>query len=185
MIGTALQVIAYLGKYASDTKKKFEVSEKKEKRSLSANAYYWVLCGKVAQKTRVSTARIHNENLRALSVPERMGDKIVTVVLPDTDEAEEQVLESETYHLRPTSQVREGRNGIMYRTYIMLRGSHTFCVEDMSALIDLIVQEAEAQGIETITPEEKRKMMERYGVQIQKSKGNGHIAEGEGNGLGA
>lgn len=168
MIGTAIQIIAYLGKYASDNAKKFEVTERKEKRSLNANAYYWMLCGKVAQKTRVSTARIHNENLRALSVPEKIGEQLVTVTLPDTDEAEKQALESTTYHLRPTSQVKEGRHGKMYRTYIMLRGSHTFCTEDMSALIDLMVQEAEAQGIETITPAEKQRMMELYGKAYEK-----------------
>ena len=178
MIGTALQAIAYLGRFASDTSKKFEVHERKEKRSLNANGYYWVLCGKVAQKIRVSTARIHNENLRALSVPERIAEGLVTVTLPDTDEAEAEALESTTYHLRPTSQVREGKGGKMYRTYIMLRGSHTFNVHEMSALIDLMVQEAEAQGIETITPAEQQKMMERYGVQIQKKQSNGHPAEG-------
>ena len=168
MTGTAIQVIAYLGQFASDNKKKFEVKEHKDKRSLNANAYYWMLAGKVAQRTHVSTARIHNENLRALSVPERIGEKLVTVTLPDTEEAEEQTLESMTFHLRPTSQVREGKDGTMYRTYIMLRGSHTFCVDDMSALIDLMVQDAEALGIETITPAEKQKMMELYGKSYER-----------------
>lgn len=174
MTGTAIQIIAYLERYVADAKKQFDVRERKEKRSLSANAYYWTLCGKLAQALHISTARIHNENLRAMSVPERIGEQLVTVMLPDTDEAEEQALESETYHLRPTSQVRDGKNGIQYRTYIMLRGSHTFNTQEMSALIDLIVQEAEAQGIDTITPAEKQRMMELYGKAYEKKH---HTAE--------
>lgn len=162
MTGTALQIIAWLGKFVN-ANKKFTITEAKEKRSLQANAYYWTLLGKIAQKTRVSTARIHNENLRNMSVPERIGGQIVTVVLPDTDEAEAQALESETYHLKPSSQVKEGKNGKMYRTYFLLKGSHTFCTEEMSALIELAVQDADAIGIETITPAEKHKMMELYG----------------------
>lgn len=158
MIGTAIQIIAYLGKYASDNKKRFEVKEKKERRSLSQNAYYWSLLGQVAKVTRIPAAKIHNGNLRALSLPERIEGKLVTVTLPDTDDAEEQVVNSDTYHLKPTSQVLKGRGGVLYRTYIMLRGSSTFTVDEMGALLDLMIQEAEAQGIDTLTPDERERM---------------------------
>ena len=177
MTGTALQIIAWLGRFVGkDTK--FTITEAKEKRSLQANSYYWVLAGKVAQKTRISTARIHNENLRAMSIPEEAGGKIVTVLIPDTDKAENDVLESTTYHLLPTSETVTNSKGTVYRVYKMLRGSHTFDVSEMSALIDLMVQEADAQGIETITEAEKQRMLERYGVQIQKKQSNGYSEEG-------
>ena len=171
MIGTAIQIIAYLGKYASDNKKRFEVKEKREKRSLSQNSYYWTLLGQVAKVTRIPAAKIHNGNLRALSLPERIEGKLVTVTLPDTDEAEDQISNSETYHLKPTSQVLNGRGGVLYRTYILLRGSSTFNTEEMSALLDLMIQEAETQGVDTLTPIE-RERMKQYELQKQTRKSN-------------
>lgn len=50
----------------------------------------------------------------------------------------------------------------MYRTYALLRGSHTFNREEMSRLIDTAVEGAKALGIETMTPDELKRMMEAY-----------------------
>jgi hypothetical protein len=168
LIGSAQQIINWLFKYASDATKQFEIKEHKKKRSLNANSFYWKMVGEISKATRVSTARIHNTNLRHMGLMEKIEDRLVTVVLPDTDAAEEQIIESTTYHLFPTSQTRTGRDGVAYRTYAMLRGSHTFNTAEFSALIDLVIQDAEAQGIDTITPDEKRKMMELYGKAYEK-----------------
>lgn len=48
----------------------------------------------------------------------------------------------------------------MYRTYLMLRGSHTYDTKEMSVLINGLVEECKEQGIETLTPDELRRMME-------------------------
>lgn len=157
MIGTKIQCITYLANVPDDDKK-YEVKEHKERRSLNQNSYYWNLCGKVAVKTKISTARIHNENLRSLGLYEYIEDRLVTVYLPDTDAAENQTLESTTYHIKPTSQTRTGRDGVTYRTYVMLRGSHTFNTVEMSALLDMMIEEAKAQDIETLTPDELARM---------------------------
>ena len=152
MTGTPMQLIRVLSE--SEPDKKWDLMEYKEKRSLNQNSLYWLYVGKIAKKTRINAARIHNENLRALCQPERIGGNIVTLYIPDTDDAEEAVLNSSTYHLRPTSETREGKDGVTYRGYILLRGSHTFDVATMSALLDMVIEEAKAQGIETISPQE-------------------------------
>ena len=138
--------------------KKYELKEAKEKRSLTANAFYWSMLGKIGQAMKMSTSILHNQYLRELGLPERIEDRLVTLSLPDTDTAERMVIESTTYHAKPTSQVREGRDGVMYRTYIMLRGSHTYNVKEFSALIDLVIQDANSLGIETITTEQNSRM---------------------------
>ena len=48
MVGTANKLITYLIEQTKD--KQFEMKEYKEKRSLNANAYCWVLCDKIAKE---------------------------------------------------------------------------------------------------------------------------------------
>lgn len=135
----------------------WDLTEHKERRSMSQNSYYWTLAGKVSVKTAKFGANIneiHNRNLRELGLLERVNDELVCVYIPDTDEAEKQAVNAENYHIKPTSQTRQGKDGQMFRCYVMLRGSHTFSVAEMSALVDLMVQEAKAVGVETMTPQE-------------------------------
>ena len=143
--------------------------EYKKKRSLDANAYYWTLVAKLAAILRVSNAEIHNRMISAYGFPAVIGDKSVFATVPDTEEAERQVMRSETYHLQPTSQVREGVDGVTYRTYRLMRGSSTYNTAEMSRLIDGIISECKDAGIpdgEIATPDEKRILEERYGVRI-------------------
>lgn len=158
---------------SADRDSVWDLTEHKEKRSLSQNAYYWVLCGKVAQKSGVSSSEIHNQNLRDLGLVLRINDALVPVYLPDTDEAEKQALNAETYHIKPTSRVKEGKDGKLYRCYVMLRGSSTFNTDEMSALLDLMIQEAVANDIEVMTPDEIAHMRELE-RNAQKDKGHGN-----------
>lgn len=159
MTGTPMQLIRILSESPPD--KKWVLDEFKEKRSLNANSYYWVLIGKLAEKLRISTARLHNTYLRDCGYVERIGEELATVFVPDTDEAETAILESSTYHLYPTSYTQQGKNGTM-RCYALLRGSHTFNRVEMSRLIDLAVSDAKEQGIDTLTPEQYQRMMDAW-----------------------
>lgn len=135
----------------------WDLTEHKEHRSLSQNNYYWQLAGQVAKKTvkfGANINEIHNRNLRELGIREYINDKPICVYIPDTEEAEKATLNAETYHIKPTSQIKEGKDGQIFRCYVMLRGSSSFSVEEMTALVNLMVQEAEQVGVETITPQE-------------------------------
>lgn len=158
MTGNALQIVNFL--MEQDKQVLWDIKPHKEKRSLTQNAYYWVLCEKVSVKQHVTPARVHNENLRALHMVERIDNKPITVYLPDTDEAEQKTLEAITYHLAPTRSVKQGNDGITYRAYVMLRGSSDLNTEEMNALLDLMIQEAKQNGIETMTPKELAHMRE-------------------------
>lgn len=139
----------------------WDLQEHKKKRSRSQNSYYWELAGEVAKKTvkfGANVNEIHNLNLRALGLREYVNEQPIVVYLPDTEEAEKTALNAESYHLKPTSQTREGKDGQMFRCYVMLRGSHTFNTSEMSALVDLMVQEATAVGVEVLTPMELAKI---------------------------
>ena len=129
-----------------------EIKRYRRKRSLDANAYYW-----------------HNMMLCRYGQPEIFEGKAVYMTIPDTEAAEKKVANATDYHLQPTSQVREGNDGIMYRTYKLLRGSHTYNSEEMARLIDGLIGSCKDAGIsdaEIATPDEKRLLKERYGVEL-------------------
>lgn len=130
----------------------------RQKRSLDANAYYWQLLQKVAEVLDMSKPYAHNYFLGRYGQIEIFDGQAVYVVIPDTEEAETKVFEAETYHLKPTSQVKKGNDGRMYRTYMMLRGSSNYDTKEMSKLIDGLVAEAKENGIETLPPDELEQM---------------------------
>ena len=149
----ANELIMFLAGQPQDTV--WDLTEHKEKRSLTQNAYYWKLAGEVVKKSikfGANINEIHNRNLRELGLRELINDKPLCIYLPDTEEAEKTALNAESYHLKPTSQTKAGKDGTMFRCYVMLRGSHSFNTEEMSALVDLMVQEAKAVGVQTLTP---------------------------------
>lgn len=139
-----------------------EIKQHRKKRSLTANAYYHLLKGKLAEALKLPEPYVHNMMLREYGQLERYDGKNVYVVLPDTAEAENKAAMSETYHVRPTSQTKYGHDGQIYRTYMLLRGSSTYDSKEMARLIDGLVEECKAQGIETMTPAELARL-EGYG----------------------
>ena len=145
-----------------DTDLDIEIKKHRERRSLNANSYYWVLITKVAKRLRISNNRAHNIMLRRYGALEVIDDQLVYLVLPDVDEAEEKALESETYHIRPTSQVKTGNDGKLYRTYIMLKGSSAYDTAEMSRLINGMVDECKEMGIETLPPDKLKALLEAW-----------------------
>lgn len=146
-----------------------EIKPYRRRRSLDANAYYWVLLTKLAKKIGLSNPEAHNMLLCGFGQVELFGNKAVYITIPDTEEAEKKVKNATDYHLQATSQVREGNDGIMYRTYKLLRGSHTYNTEEMARLIDGLVQCCKEAGIpdaDIASPDEKRILKERYGVDF-------------------
>lgn len=153
MTGNKEKIVLFL-MGQEDKEKLWDLSEHEEKRSKNQNSYYRKLVGELARRTKVSSNEIHNRYLRHLGLVWRVNGKVVTTYVPDTDEGERWALDAETYHIKPTSSVMVGKDGMTYRCYVVLRGSSTFTVAEFSALVDLAVQDAKEQGIETMTPAE-------------------------------
>lgn len=139
-----------------------DVKQWREKRSLDANAYYHVLLDRCAASLGISKPRAHNLMLRRYGAVETIDEQMVYLVLPESEEAAEKALEAETYHIRPTSQVKTGRDGKQYRTYMLLKGSSDYDTKEMSTLINGLVDECRALGIETKSPEEVAALLEAY-----------------------
>lgn len=134
-----------------------EVTIKKyrKKRSLDANGLYWASLTQLARVLRVSNNRLHNMMIRQYGQPDLFGGKVVYTMLPDTDETEEKAIESESYHIKPTSKVKHGSDGVNYRAYMLMRGSSTYNTEEFSRLLDGLLEACEDMGIHIMTGREE------------------------------
>jgi hypothetical protein len=139
-----------------------EVTENEKKRSLSANALYWSLVGKLAAYLHISNSRMHNILLRRYGTAEEIDGEELVCFIPDTDEAEERALEADSYHVRPTSATKTFKDGSTRRMYKILKGSHEYTTKEMSTLINGLIDECNHAGIPTATPDEVAEIMKRY-----------------------
>ena len=113
----------------------------------------------MAKRMRVPQAYVHNMLLREYGVLELIGGQNVIMMIPDTKDADEKVMISDLYHLRPTSRFHRTDEGEWFRDYLVIRGSSTYDTAEMATLIDGAVSEAKELGIETLPPEELARML--------------------------
>lgn len=153
----SIKAVAWLSQYVSTLEKDKEycltVKEYKKKRSLNSNSYAWVLLGKLAEKLRIPKTDIYRNYVKEIGgntkdivcVQDKALDKLrsawesnglgwVTDTLP--------------------SKIDGCTNVILYY------GSSTYDVEQMSRLIQLIVQDCKEFGIETMSPEELDRLLD-------------------------
>ena len=133
-----------------------EIKRHREKRSLDANAYCWVLIGKLA-------AKLHDtpENIYRQYVPDIGGNYTIVPVREDRLEHWEKIWCSG--HLgRQVKDAGACRTLPGYHNILSYIGSSDYDTAQMSHLIDLIVADCKEQGIETLTPFELDALKERW-----------------------
>ena len=123
----------------------------RQKRSLNANAYFHLICGKIAAKLGESITERKNALIAEYG---QVDTAVKTIIL--ADEIDWKTIEP--LHLRPTTATRVLDDGRLYRVYYVMRGSHTYDTAEMSRLIDATVDQAKELGIETLTPIELERM---------------------------
>lgn len=131
---------------------KAEITVPKKKRSLDANGYYWLLLHRFAEWARVSDTWVHNDILARFGQPEQIEGRPVYLVMVDSPAYKE----LSYIHLKPTSELKEGNDGKLYRTFVVMRGSHEYDTAEFSRLVDGLIQDIQGSGapIETMTPAE-------------------------------
>ena len=131
-----------------------EIKEYRQKRSLDQNAMYWSVLTTFAKDLGISNNYAHNMMLRRYGQLERYGEELVYVFLPDTEEAAKKAEEAETYHLKPTSSTKQGKDGT-YRAYMLLRGSKTYDTAEFKRLLDGLLDECKQMGLDVLTEQER------------------------------
>ena len=131
------------------------LKEHREKRSTDANAYCWALLGKIANKVGLSKEDVYREFVKDVG-----GNY---EILPIRNEAVETWIEN--WQQRGLGWVWDilGESKIDgYTNVITYYGSSTYDTKQMSALINLVVQECKSLGIETATPAELSLLLEGW-----------------------
>ena len=136
-----------------DKKINVELKQHRNKRSLDANAYCWVLINKIAERTDVPAKDIYKDAITYVGSYE---------VLPIKDEAVNKFIEAWTKRgIGWICQTTKSKlNG--YTNVLAYYGSSSYNTKEMSHFIELIIQECNQLGIETKTKEEIESMMKEW-----------------------
>ena len=138
MIGNAQAIIAWL--FEQDKQKIFEIKEKKKKRSLTANSYYWSLLNQLA-----SVMRMDNEECHFLML-KRYGQYEVVSIRSDV---------SLHGYFKYYEEIGEGKvNGKEFTHYKIYKGSSQMDSKEFAILLDGVRSECEELGIPVLTPSE-------------------------------
>lgn len=141
---------------------RINVKQWRERRSLTANSYYWVLVGQIADALKISKPYCHNLMMRRYGQVEMFGDQIAYTMLPDNEDTQKRMDEMEEAHFAPTSMTKYGKDGVTYRAWKLLVPSHRMDTKHMSILIDGVVSEAHQLGISTMTPDELDRLVKMW-----------------------
>ena len=123
-----------------------EIKEKKEKRSREANAYCFTLIDKLAAKLNMPKNEIYRNAIKEIG-----GVSEIVCVKNEAVEKLRRVWAKNGLGWQ-TDVIPSKINGCT--NVILYYGSSVYKTEQMSRLIDIIVNECKEQGIETLTPEE-------------------------------
>lgn len=151
MVGTIEQVIQFL--FKQDKTKKYEVKEYKQKRSLDSNAYCWVLLGKLQDKLKISKEDIYKALIKEIGSYE---------VIPVKNDAVTRFRQAWSKNglgwiTETTKSKLEG-----FTNVIAYYGSSSYNTEEMTRLIELIIQECRQLDIETKTKAEIDSLLENW-----------------------
>lgn len=127
----------------------------RQKRSLEANAYAWALIDRIAEKKRITKAEVYRNAIREIG---GVSD-FVTVKKSAVKRLQE------TWGKNGTGWQVEDIGGTTpgWTNLILYYGSSTYDTKQMSDLIDSLVQDAKALGIETRPEEEINSLLRSYG----------------------
>jgi hypothetical protein len=131
-----------------------QIDKHRQRRSLDANAYCWVLLDKLAAVLRKPKTEIYRELIREVG-----GNCETYCGLEKAVDKLAQMWEKNGigWCADVTDSKLEGcKNVVLYQ------GSSTYDTRQMARLIDLVVQECRAQGIETATPAELDRLKEAW-----------------------
>lgn len=144
MIGTIKGLIPKMLKL--DETKQYELKEYKPVRNKKQNAKYWKLLYELAKKLNLSVESLHFQMLKDFS---RRTDIMVKHGIE---------LKGIKY-LEKRSTIRR-EDGQLFDVYYYYTPSHELNISEFAFLMTGLIQECEQQGIDTVSPDEKKHWQE-------------------------
>lgn len=150
------EISSYLDSLTDDKQYKLVIKELKHKRSLTANAYAWVLLDKLSAKMNIPKEEIYKRYIKDV------GDNNYLTLVQDFA-VNDLCTSWSTRGLGWVSDVIP--SGTEGWTYVMLYyGSSTYDTAQMSRLINLIVQDCEQLDIPTYDQEQLEELYRKWGA---------------------
>lgn len=151
-----------------DVPVEIEIKKARKHRSLEANRYCWALVDQIAVKTHRNRSEVYRNAIREIGgVSKEMLMKCEAVPMFRA------IWESQGVGNQvEVIDVEEETEWASLRVFF---GSSTYDTMQMSLLLDSLIQEAEQQGIPTITPAEEARMLGRW-QKKKEGKHNGNEA---------
>lgn len=132
----------------------------RDQRSNNANRYFHVLSDQLADAMRMSKPKMKNYLLFHYGQKVRDSDNNLVVIKTNADERE--LIERSDIHLWYIKDAPDGTP-----MYVLLEHSRFYDTKQMSILIDGVVAECKAQGIDTMTPIEIEELKQRWGLEFE------------------
>lgn len=130
------------------------VKRYRKKRSLEANAYAWVLIGKIAEKKHITKKEVYRNAIREIGGVSEVLTMKKNAVRRFQEQWDRNGIGWQVQDIG--SKIAGWTNVIIYY------GSSSYDTAQMSDLIDSLVQDAKALGIETEDENKIKAMLEEY-----------------------
>ena len=162
------ELASYIDSLEPDKEYRLEVYEPKKKRSLSANALFWKMCGDLAERLRIPKEDIYRSYIREIG-----GNCEVLQIKTDAvphfaNQWNEGHIGRFVDVIEDYEVTREDENGRTYtETFseiIVYYGSSDYDRATMSRLIDMCKQDCIELDIKTYDDEELERLCEEWGV---------------------
>lgn len=132
-----------------------QIKKAQKHRSMEANRYCWVLVDQIAAKTHTKKSEVYRHAIRDIG-----GVSKDMMIKADAFLMFREIWEKQGLGNQVEIVDEEIETGwCSCRVYF---GSSTYDTAQMSALLDSLIQDAEALGIPTITPKEEERMLGRW-----------------------
>ena len=144
-----------------DTTVEVQIKKAQKHRSMEANRYAWVLIDQIAARQHMKKSEVYRKAILDIGGVSTEMLMQADAVLPFREIWEKQGLGNQVEIVDEDLDTGE----CSVRVYF---GSSTYDAEQMSALIDSLIQEAESIGIPTITPKEEERMLGKWRTKKEK-----------------
>lgn len=150
MIGKKEEVLHWL---IEQPDKEYEIKEHKQKRSLDANAYLWVLISKIQSVLNIPKETIYKDLIKDIGVYE---------VIPIKNIAVNKFCEA--WHKNGLGWITETTKSKLdgYTNVLAYYGSSEYNSKEMARLIDSTIEECRNLDIETKSDEEIKSLVENW-----------------------
>lgn len=151
MIGSPDNIIIWLTQQPDD--KVYEIKEYRKKRSLNANSYAWVLCGAIANVIGGTKEEVYKKVIR------EVGEFEVVPIRKDAVEKFIKIWRSKGLGWLCDAKPSKLEGFVNVTVYY---GSSVYDTQQMSRLINSLVEEAKVLGIMTLDEIKIKELLDKY-----------------------